>query len=418
MLNRENKEQIVDHLFRHQYGKMVAVMIRIFGSEHLETIEDAVQDTFAKALAMWRKEIPPNPEGWLMTAAKNRVIDLFRKINAEHKRLPNLNNGLAVIALREVFLDHEIEDAQLRMIFMACHPTLHLRDQIAFALKTISGFSRKEIASALLLKEETVKKRLTRARKTIKSNQIEFQIPQGKELPSRMESVLEVLYLLFNEGFHSGSKEILVRKDLCGEAIRLNKMLLKNKFTDTAAANALFGLMCFQAARLDSKLNEANEIIDLQQQDRRKWFRPLIFAGHDAMVKATKENTLSTYHYEAAIAAEHLKAKTFQQTNWKKILQYYQQLYELQPSDLYLMNLAYVYVRLNNATEASTILKKIQPATLEQRSYLYYGTVAELHLLKKEIQKALESLDKAIALVKNEAEKKYLIKKKEGIVKK
>ena len=256
--------QLLDHLFRHQYGKMVSILTRIFGLEHLETIEDAVQDTFIRAMVTWRNQLPENPEAWLTKAAKNRTIDLFRKLSAEKKRIPKIENGPATIALNELFLDNEIADSQLRMIFTACHPSLNPSEQIAFALKTVSGFSAKEIASALLIKEETIKKRLSRARKTIATQQIAFQIPQGNDLPERLSRVLEILYLIFNEGFHSNKKEILIRKDLCGEAIRLTKMLLTNPYTRQPATYALFALMCFHSARLDSKVNEKNEIIDLK----------------------------------------------------------------------------------------------------------------------------------------------------------
>ena len=223
----------MDHLFRHHYGKMVSVLTRIFGLSNLEIVEDAVQDTFIKALTAWRINPPENPEAWLTKAAKNRVIDIFRKLNAEQKRIPKLENGPASLAINELFLDDEIEDSQLRMIFTACHPVLNSKDQIAFALKTISGFSTKEIASALLLKEETIKKRLMRARKSIAEKELSFEIPQGKELPKRLNRVIESLYLTFNEGFHSNKKDLLVRKELCGEAMRLCKLLKKNEYTKT-----------------------------------------------------------------------------------------------------------------------------------------------------------------------------------------
>ena len=160
------ENQLVDHLFRHHYGKMVAILTRYFGLAQMETIEDAVQDTFIKTL-QWRKELPDNPEAWLTRVAKNRTIDLLRSIKAEKNRIERINNGPNSIPLNELFLDHEIEDSQLRMIFVACHPSLKPQQQIAFALKTISGFSTKEIAAALLTKEETISKRLQRARKTI-----------------------------------------------------------------------------------------------------------------------------------------------------------------------------------------------------------------------------------------------------------
>lgn len=406
------QQNMIDHLFRHQYGKMVSILTRFFGLEHLELVEDAVQDTFITAMVSWRTQMPENPEAWLTTAAKNRTIDLFRKLSAEKKRVPKLESGAAAMAIHQLFLDNEIEDSQLRMIFTACHPVLNPKDQISFALKTVAGFSRKEIASALLLKEETVKKRLSRARKTIAETEISFQIPQGQELPNRLSRVLEVLYLIFNEGFHSNKKEILIRKDLCGEAVRLCKMLLKNQLTNQPSTYALFALMCFHSARLDSKINEANEIIDLRNQDRKKWYFPLIAIGNTAMNKAAETNEFSSYHYEAAIAAEHLKATSFEITNWHKILEWYEKLYTLQPSPFTLLNMAIVQMQKKDFEKAHQLLKKVNPAELEQRAYLYYGSYAEYFVLKGETKKALNSIDEALALVKNEAERQFLLKKK------
>ncbi|WP_340156511.1 sigma-70 family RNA polymerase sigma factor, partial [uncultured Winogradskyella sp.] len=169
----------IDHLFRHHSGKMVSVLTRIFGLQHLDIIEDAVQDTFIKASLTWRKEQPKYPEAWLTKAAKNRVLDIFRTLKSQKNNLPYISQGTDAIAINELFLDAEIEDAQLRMIFTACHPKLDSRDRISFALKTVSGFSIKEIAAALLTKEETIKKRLLRARKAIKTEDLQFKIPQG-----------------------------------------------------------------------------------------------------------------------------------------------------------------------------------------------------------------------------------------------
>ena len=178
--------KLIDHLFRHHYGKMVSVLTRIFGLSHLETIEDAVQDTFVKATLSWKKKPPQNPEAWLTKAAKNRVLDIFRKLNSERKRVPQVSASQDAMAVNDLFLDSEIADSQLRMIFTACHPSLSKSDRIAFSLRTISGFNATEIASALLSKEETIKKRLSRARKTIQKKNILFKIPVGEELPRRM----------------------------------------------------------------------------------------------------------------------------------------------------------------------------------------------------------------------------------------
>ena len=405
-------EDTIDHLFRHQYGKMVSILTRIFGLAHLETIEDAVQDTFVMALSAWRVKTPENPEAWLTKAAKNRAIDLFRKLSAEQKRALKWESGPATIAVDNLFLDSEIEDSQLRMIFTACHPSLNPSEQIAFSLKTIAGFSSKEIASALLLKEETIKKRLSRARRAIQARNIIFEIPQGKELPKRLDNVLEVIYLIFNEGYHSNKKDILIRKELCGEALRLCKMLLKNKLTNHSSTYALFALLCFHSARLDSRVNEHNELLDLKHQDRSKWHFPLIELGNRAMNKAVDCEEFTTYHYEAAIASEHLMAKSFGDTNWDKILMWYERLYALHASPITLLNMAIVHLKRLDFPTAYQLLLEINPKNLVQRAYLYYGSFAEYYFQIGETEKAVGYINTALELVVNEAERQYLFKKK------
>lgn len=406
---------MIDHLFRHHYGKMVSVLTRIFGLAHLEIIEDAVQDTFIKALSSWRNEIPENPEAWLTKAAKNRTLDIFRKLSAERRRVPKIASSSDALAMQELFLDSEIADSQLRMIFAACHPALKPSDRISFSLKTISGFSSKEIAVALLSKEETVKKRLTRARKVIGDKEISFQIPSGNELPERLDSVLEVLYLIFNEGFYSNRKDLPIRKELCGEALRLCKFLLRNKHTRTENVYALFALMCFHVARMDSRISDADEIIDLKHQDRSLWHFPLIKLGNEAMIKAVEAEQFSCYHYEAAIAAEHLKARTFELTNWNKILTWYRSLYELQPMPTTILNMAVVHMQMEDYGLAYELLCQLQPEDLGQRAYLYYGTLAEYHRRLDQKAQAIVSLNMALDTVVNEAERNYLLKKKSAI---
>ncbi|NJB70686.1 RNA polymerase sigma-70 factor (ECF subfamily) [Saonia flava] len=406
------KEQELDHLFRHQYGKMVSILTRIFGLSHIETIEDAVQDTFLNASLKWRKEIPENPEAWLTKAAKNRAIDLLRKIKTEHSRILNLSTGPSSIAFNQLFLEHEIEDSQLRMIFTACHPKLKPQDQIAFALKTIAGFSGKEIASALLLKESTVKKRLARARKTIKEKNLVFQLPKDKTFADRLHRVHEVIYLIFNEGFHSNQKEFLIRKDLCGEAIRLSKLILKKESYRTGSGYALFALLCFHASRLESKISEKGKIIDLKNQNRTLWFKPLIQLGKHALSKSEAYPEVSSYYFEAAIAQEHLDAKTFEETDWKKILVLYQNLNLLQETPFTSLNLAIVLLQLNENKKAIKILNSINPKDLEQRSYLYYGSKAEYHKNINEIPEAINCIEMALSMVNNAFEKKYFEEKK------
>ena len=402
----------IDHLFRHHSGKMVSVLTRIFGLKHLDTIEDAVQDTFIKASISWRTKQPDNPEAWLTLVAKNRVLDIFRKLKTDQKHFQKIQNGTDAIAISDLFLDTEIEDAQLRMIFTACHPKLDPRDRISFALKTVSGFSIKEISSGLLTKEDTIKKRLFRTRKTIQQSKLKFQIPQGKALPQRLESVMEVLYLIFNEGFHSNKKDKLIRKELCGEAIRLCQMLLKNKLTRTPEAYALCALMCFHASRLETKTNSENELLDLKHQDRNQWYFPLIKLGNSMMNKATESKVFSCYHYEAAIAAEHLRARTFEDTNWDKILYWYQCLNSLQPMPTHVLTMAVISMQKQDFKMAKNYLNQLKSEDFEQRVYLFYGAHADYYTGTENQKKALEQIDLAVKYVNNNLEKDYLLKKK------
>lgn len=411
-----NKNENIDHLFRHQSGKMVSVLTRIFGLQHLETVEDAVQDTFIKAAKTWANHPPDNPEAWLTAAAKNRVLDLFRKLKADRERLPKVDFGTATIPIDELFLDHEIDDSQLRMIFTACNPLLDERDQIAFALKTISGFSTKEIAAALLLKVDTVKKRLNRAKSAISKGGIRFEIPAGRELNDRLDQALAVVYLIFNEGFHSASPNQLVRKDLCAEAVRLVKIILNHSATNHPDAHALFALFCFHSARIDSKMNDKNEVIGLKNQDRSLWNSDLIFMGNTAMFKAVETESYSAYHYEAAIASEHVIARTYDDTNWDAILKWYLNLQEIKPSLMNQLSIATVQLQRNDLEAMGNLLGQIEPKTLEQRSYLYYGLRAEYFSALGKTQKAVEALDLAITLVSNDLEKAYLIKKRNLLV--
>ena len=406
----ENK--IVDHLFRHHYGKMVAILTRFFGLSHMETIEDAVQDSFIKATLQWRKQLPDNPEAWLIKVAKNRTIDLLRSIKSEKNRIEKITTGASSIPLNELFLDHEIEDSQLRMIFVACHPSLKPKEQIAFALKTISGFSTKEIAAALLTKEDTIAKRLNRAKQTIVKNNIQFDFPPPKEVQDRLARVMEVVYLTFNEGFHSTNKDKLIHEDLCGEAIRLCKLLLKKEKFRSGGLYALFALLCFHASRIESKTNAANEIVDIREQDRNKWFFPLIQMGNGAMNKAMEYEDVSIYHYEAAIAAEHIKAKAFEETNWEKILNWYTELQEFQPNTFTLLNIAIVNLQLNNFEIVRNILETLPISDLEQRAYLYFGCYAEYYAKRDDLVLAISYLDTAILKTTNSLEKAYLLKKK------
>lgn len=415
-MTSEQDHKVVDHLFRHQYGKMVAILSNIFGLSNLELIEDAVQDTFLKASLKWRDQQPDNPEAWLTQAAKNRAIDLIRQLNAEKERHRKLFiHGSIALELDEYFLDHEVEDSQLRMIFVACHPAFSTEEQIAFALKAISGFSMKEIAAALLLQEEAIKKRLVRARKKIKEMNITLAYPAPNEIADRMVGVLQIIYLIFNEGFHSTHPDRLINKDLCGEAIRLCKWLMVKENFRSGSLYALFALLCFHSSRLESKVG-SHEIIDLKHQDRSKWYLPLIVLGNDALNKSLQFDDHSVYHLEAAIAAEHVRAIKFENTNWQRILNYYEEMYDLMPSDSILLSRATIFLQMNQGDKAKAELDKINAQSLNQRVYLYHGCYAEYFEKQGDLGKAQTEIDLAISTCSNQFERQYLENKKSNML--
>lgn len=329
------------------------------------------------------------------------------------------NNSFIVvrfsIQLNDLFLDHEIEDNQLRMIFVACHPCLKSKEQIAFALKIISGFSTKEIAAALLTKEDMIVKRLSRAKKSITENNIAFDFPPPKELQNRLAPVMEVIYLTFNEGFHSTNTEKLVREDLCGESIRLCKLLLKKEKFRLGSLYALFALLCFHASRLESKTNALNEIVDIREEGRNKWHFPLIEIANRAMTKSSYYDDFSIYHYEAAIAFEHVKAKTFKETNRNNILRWSSKLYELQPTTFTLLNIVIVNLQLNELNKAKMVLEALKFKDLGERQYLYFGSYADYYLKQGERDLAKSYFEKAIYKSSNSLEKEYLRKKVERL---
>lgn len=390
---------------------MVAILVKIFGPSHLATIEDALQDTFLKASLQWRQEMPHNPEAWFIAAAKNRVLDLLRQIRAREQREADFPHSSVAREINEYFLDHEVEDSQLRMLFLACNVSFSRSEQICFALKTISGFSQKEIANALLEKEETIKKRLQRARQKIKAEQISLSYPAPSQIEDHLQGVQQIIYLIFNEGFHSNRRDSLINKDLCGEALRLCKLLLSKENFRSGAIYALFALLCFNSSRLESKVSN-QEIVDLKNQDRSQWYLPLIQLGRDSLMRSLADfEDRSAYHYEALIAYEHIKASSFEATDWSAILDYYQQLYKLLPHDAVLLSRASVLLQMNKFEAARQTLNQIEASKLAGRAYLYEAAWAELYSADSQWKQAKAHLQKAIKSCSNQLEQDYLNKK-------
>ncbi|MCF8449808.1 MAG: sigma-70 family RNA polymerase sigma factor [Taibaiella sp.] len=415
-------EKLVDHLFRHEAGKMVAVLSRLFGLHNLQLAEDVVQDAFIKAQQSWKfNNLPDDPAAWLMQVAKNRAIDIIRRqnnFNLYSKELAAELNDQSAYTLDQFFHELEIADSQLRMMFACCHPSLKQEDQVALTLKTVSGFSMQEIARSLLTNEAAIQKRLHRAKEFLKNNHIQLEIPAGEELKKRLETIYTVLYLLFNEGYNSLKADELIRKDLCAEAMRCCKLLGEHKAGDQPSTFALLSLMCFQASRFDSRIDDNNDIILLQQQDRKKWNKELINIGVHYLNKCSNGDELSVYHIESAIAAQHCLAETFADTNWEMLLQLYDMLLEVNPSPAVQLNRAIVLAQLG-AIEAAiqSILSITGVEKLLRTDHIYSSVLGELYKRLSDTIKANEYLQQAFDLTPSAAEKKLIRTKMEELLK-
>ena len=392
---------------------MIAVLTRIFGIHNLELVEDTVQETFLKALQTWKyHEVPENPSAWLMRVARNRTIDLVRR----QQKLSTISDELALRlqsdteqTIQQFFLDTEIADSQLRMIFTCCHPALNPEDQVALTLKTVSGFGVTEIAKALVSSEPSIQKRIYRAKEYIRAGEIPFEIPIGHELQERLDTVYTVLYLLFNEGYNSSKADELIRYDLCAEAMRLCKLLSEHRVGGVSSTFALLSLMCFQASRFNSRIGDDNNIIILEHQDRRGWDQALIQKGYQYLNRSAAGNLLSVYHIESAIAAEHCLAPDFQSTNWASMLKLYDLLLVMKPSPIVQLNRAIILAQLGKAVAAiDAILEIAGLKDLLKYHYIYSAVLGDLYWKAGNSDEACRHLRNAYALTPSLAEKKLL----------
>jgi RNA polymerase sigma factor (sigma-70 family) len=412
---------IVDHLFRREAGKMVAVLTRLFGFPNIEQAEDIVQETILKALETWKYgKIPDNPQAWLYTAAKNKAIDAIRrkklqyKIEHEKAALFKSEYTLAV-SVNEMFTENEIKDSQLRMMFACCHPEFSKESQLTLILKTLCGFSTAEIAKAFITGEDTVSKRLYRTKETIRQNKIELIIPTGKEIKKRIEVVLNAIYLLFNEGYNSTQTTNLIREDFINDSFLLTKLLSENALTQQPNVYALMALICFHSSRSESRLTPEGEIILLPEQDRSKWNQSLIKMGNDYMNHSAFGTEVTSYHLEAAIAYEHCSVSNFPETNWVKILQYYESLCAIHPSDIARLNKAIATMQVFGASTARQELLGIADKKKLESYYLYYSLLGEIASKLGEITEAKDYYTKAINLTLSEKEQKMIRSKIESL---
>ena len=400
---------MVDHLFRREYGKMVAVLTRFFGPENLSMAEDVVQDTFIKALKSWSfNGMPANPEAWLHTVARNRAIDLLRSDKRKQNHLEKSSDFTTTeTEIDSLFLEHEIPDSQLRMIFMCCTLDLDPHDIIAVTLKVVSGFGVKEIATALYQQNETIKKRIQRARQKLQRNGDKaFHLPN--QILEKVGLVNKILYLIFNEGYYSPHNTEIMKKELCLEAMRITKLVCEHKHTFNPESQALLALMCYHASRMESRTNQNHELVLLENQNRDKWDKELIKVGHYYYAKSLQQKSYSVYHLEAAIAAQHIIAENLDTTDWDRMLHLHKLLYRMKPYPSVLLNLIVVLIKSGKLDEAEEKFNQLKVESFAPNPYLYYAVGASLYSQMKNFTFSKKLLISALDHAEHPSEKEVL----------
>ncbi len=406
------RKEVIENVFRHEYGKIMAVLVNRFGASNLEKIEDAVQDALLKAMQVWAfKEVPENPTAWLVKVAYNKVLDALRKdskvvLNDVIPTFDSINEP------EELSLKEHISDSQLKMIFACCHPSLSIEYQLVLSLKLIGGFGNKEIAKVLLKKEATVAKSFTRAKAKLKKEITTLDIPIEMGLQSRLFVVMRVIYLLFSEGYAPHSGELIVRKDVCYEAIRLALLLRENKYCKHPNLEALIALMCFHVARFDARIDAEGQLVDLEHQDRSKYNQALIEIGIFHLKNSgTIDRQPSSYHLQATVSYYHCIAKTFEETAWNSILKLYDLQLQQQYSPILQLNRIIPHLKVHGAHKALKEINNFEKTPDFIENTLYHAIKAEIFTDLGNSNDARQALKNAIELCTNPLQEKHLLKK-------
>ena len=406
---------LVDHLFRRQAGQMVATLTRALGSRHLALAEDAVQDALMTAMQQWSfRGVPDNPEAWLFQVARNRALDRLRHAKVATEKEPAIARQAATIEppAPEPSLKHELpplEDDQLGLLFLTCHPALTSDARVALALKLVCGFSVDEIARAFLAQDAAIAQRLVRAKKVLREQQVSFGMPELRDLPARLDSVLDAIYLMFNEGYAATSGDQLIRDDVAVEAIRLARMIAMHPATSTPRGWALLSLMLLHAARFPARVDSDGTLFLLRDQDRGKWDHAMIAEGLHALDRASQGDAISAFHLEAGIAAGHAAAASWESTNWKQILELYDDLLALTRSPVVAMNRAVAVSRVEGALAGLAALDAIDHLDVIERHPLLPAIQAELWREAGDTDRAIERYRASLGLARSAPEQRWLM---------
>lgn len=404
-------QQLIPHLFRTEYRKIVSVLAKRFGFDHLETAEDIASDTFLTAAQTWPMNgLPENPIAWLYRVAANKAKNHLMRDQLFKNKISKTVEASGAVSDPEIDLTPQnIDDSQLQMMFAICHPAISPEAQIGLSLRILCGFGIDEIADAFLTNRETINKRLYRARERLREAQIPIEMPGPDEIERRLDTVLTTIYLLFNEGYYSISGPVTLRKDLCLEAMRLCHMLTDNRSTDRPPVNALLALMCFHASRFEARVDSEGEIVLYDDQDSALWNDELIRRGAFYLHRSTVSGQLSPFHLEATIAFWGTQ-KTDSPEKWENILQLYNRLLQDHYSPIAALNRTYALARARGKQAAIPEAEKL-PLT---DNHFYFVLLGDLYSgIDK--AKALAHFRRALALARSASDQRTILRKIERL---
>ena len=402
---------LLEHLFRHQAGRMVSRLARLLGPAHLDLAEETVQEAMLRALQTWPYQgVPENAGAWLFRVAHNAAIDAVRRNQVLGEKTDAIVSELArsaTVIPNDPDTEDQLRDDELRMIFMCCHPGMARDASVALSLKTVGGFSVREIARAFLADDAAIAQRLVRAKRQIRDQRLTLELPRGPELKRRLDSVLDVVYFMFNEGYAAHEGEALIRQDLCLEALRLGRLVAASSMAEPRV-HALVALMALQVTRLPARVDEAGDLVLLERQDRGQWDQQLIALGFHHFDRSIAGDEVTEYHVQAAIAATHARAAGSEGIDWPVILQLYDQLLTINPSPVVALNRAVAVAKVRGATEA---LLEIEPLNSDPKLRDYYLRPAVQGQLLAELGRRAEAAEcfrKALECSCSEPERRFL----------